>query len=97
MLANRSTQIHNIINHYQFENVIHGPTRFGNGRNSLLDPILVRECSIGMSDILPVDRDISDHDGTFVEVIVNVKLNKTYKREVWSYGQADYQGLNDEF
>ena len=49
MLTNRAHRINDLLNQYQFTNVIHGPTRIGDTRSSLLDPILVRECSVGFS------------------------------------------------
>ena len=62
------------------ENVIHGPTRIGNTRLFLLDPVFVRECSIGNSEVLNIDRGISDHNATIVDIKINVRINTPYYR-----------------
>ena len=85
------------INSVNLTNVITTPTRFGPTRSSLLDLVLVRECSVSYSEVVDVDRCISDHNG----VLVDIKLNeynskKAYKRDVWLYKQADFQTFNND-
>ena len=96
MLTNRTRRINDLLNQYQFTNVIHGPTRIGDTRSSLLDPILVRECSVGFSSVIDIDRDISDHNATEVEIIVNSRNSTTFKREIWSYSKANFLSFNNE-
>jgi hypothetical protein len=44
---------------FNLRNCINEPTRFG----ALLDPIIYSdECEISFSDVIQIDRNISDHD-----------------------------------
>lgn len=68
----------------------HFDTRTGNA--SLLDPILITDnIKIVDSDTIPIDRDISDHDGTYITIESGFCNNKTYTRSVWDYKNGDYE------
>ena len=55
MLTVRDGDLPDLIQYFQLTNVIHSPTRFGSTRASLLDPILVRECSVEMSEVIDIE------------------------------------------
>jgi hypothetical protein len=70
-MANIPTNIRDIIFINGFVNIINKPTHFDNrtGNYSLLDPILITDSiSIIESDTLHIDREVSDHDGTYVTI-----------------------------
>ena len=84
-----------IMNDTGFNNCINSPTRFGPVRNTILDLILSRECSVLNSEVIDVDRAISDHNG----VLINIKTDcfkKSYKREIWDYNNGDFNKLNQD-
>jgi hypothetical protein len=37
-----------------------------------------------------IDREFSDHDGTYVTIGCGFSNNKNYKRKIWDYKRADY-------
>jgi hypothetical protein len=72
-------------------NVIHEPTHFTANSSSSIDPILVSDTIRTIeSGTIPIDRAISDHDCTYVEIDRNFKLSKCIKRVVWDYKHGDY-------
>lgn len=80
-------------------NVINKPTHFDSrtGSTSLIDPILITD-SVPMidCDTLPIDRNVSDHDGTYVSISCGYSTGKTYKRNVWDYKNGNYEAMKDE-
>ena len=67
-VANIPTNIRDIIIINGFVNIINKPTHFDNrtGNYSLLDPIFITDfISIIDSDKIHIDREFSDHDGTY--------------------------------
>ena len=92
-MANIPTNIRDIIFINGFVNVINKPTHFDNrtGNNFLLDPILITDSiSIIDSDTIHIDREVSDHDGTYVIIGCGFSNNTNYKRKIWDYKRADY-------
>ena len=96
LLTVKTHKLLDIIDTFQFTNVIQSPTRHGPTRQSLLDPVLIRECSIGNSEIIDIDRYISDHNATLVEVNINTKFKTIFKRNIWLYKQGNYGRLNND-
>ncbi|KAK3082416.1 hypothetical protein FSP39_020964 [Pinctada imbricata] len=94
LLVQTDNRCNDLINRFNFTNVITSPTRVSRTRSSLLDPILLRECSSGMSDVIPIDSEISDHLATYVEILLRERSSGTYKRKVWCYKDADFLFLN---
>jgi hypothetical protein len=45
------------------------------------------------SDTIPIDRSISDHDGTYMYVTIHSGYdhNKSFTRDVWNYKRANYE------
>ena len=84
-MANISTNIRNIIFINGFVNVINKPTHFDNHTGNNLYSI-----SIIDSDPIHIDRELSDHDGTYVTIGCGFSNNKNYKRKIWDYRRADY-------
>jgi hypothetical protein len=79
------TNIRDIIFINGFVNIINKPTHFDNrtGNYSLLDPILITDSiSIIDSDTLHIDREVSDHDGTYVTIGCGFSNNTNYKRKI---------------
>ena len=78
---------------FNLRNCINEPTRFG----ALLDPIIYSdECEISFSDVIQIDRNISDHDATSASLRIPYNLQAKYQREVWLYKHADFINLNSE-
>ncbi|CAG2217259.1 unnamed protein product [Mytilus edulis] len=69
-------------------NTISDATHFDSrtGSLSLLDPILITD-SIQFIDssIIPINRDISDHEGTYITVRSGFSNSKSFKRTIWDY------------
>jgi hypothetical protein len=42
------------------------------------------------SDTIHIDREFSDHDGTYLTLGCGFSNNKNYKRKIWDYKRADY-------
>ncbi|CAC5412793.1 unnamed protein product [Mytilus coruscus] len=74
-------------------NIIDKATHFDTrtSSSSLLDPILVTD-SIPVldKDTIPIDRCISDHDGTYVTIDCGFSKSRTYIRSIWDYKRGDY-------
>ncbi len=78
-------------------NVISKPTHFNANSVSLLDPILITDSiSIIDSDTIPFDRQLSDHDGTYLSLDVGFISNKCFKRKVWNYKRANFDLINEK-
>ena len=81
----------NIINRFNFTNVISEPTRITPTSSTLIDPIFVSDtlkCS--ESSVIAVDRQISDHDATSLNFEIPVNITTVYKRKVWILKDTDY-------
>ena len=62
---------------------------------ALLDPILVSNLDIVIdSEVINVDRQISDHDATNIDIKFPFPLKTVYTRKIWSYKNADFAKLN---
>ena len=90
LLVENNSRLNDIMSAFQLHNVITEPTRIGNTRQSLLDPVLVSECSVGFSEVVDIDRSISDHNATVVEIDINSGTNKCSTRKIWLYELGDY-------
>ena len=78
---------------YDLTNVINEPTRMG----ALLDPVIVSNIDIVVdSEVIGVDRNISDHNATIINIKIPYSIKKTYMRKVWQYKHADLLKLNNE-
>lgn len=69
------------------------PTHYDSytGNVSLLDPILVTD-SIPVidCDTIPIDRHVSDHNGTYISLDCGFNQKRSFQRSVWSYKRGDY-------
>ncbi|CAG2252810.1 unnamed protein product [Mytilus edulis] len=74
-------------------NTISDATHFDSrtGSLSLLDPILITD-SIHFIDssIIPINKDIIDHEGTYITVRSGFSNTKSFKRTIWDYKRGDY-------
>jgi hypothetical protein len=52
--------------------------------------LITNSISIIDSDTIHIDREISNHDGTYVTIGCGFSNNKNYKRKIWDYKRADY-------
>jgi hypothetical protein len=67
---------------------VNKPTHFDArlGNTSLLNPILITDSIPAIdSDTIPIDREISDHDGTYVSIDCGYCNRKTFQRTIWDY------------
>ena len=77
---------------YDLTNVINEPTRMG----TLLDPVIVSNIDIVVdSEVIGVDRSISDHNATIINIKIPYSIKKIYMRKVWQYN-VDLLKLNNE-
>ncbi|PJE77993.1 hypothetical protein CI610_03077 [invertebrate metagenome] len=84
-----------IINSFNFINVINEPTRISPTRSSLLDPILVSESiSYTYSSVVSTENVVTDHQGCVVYISVPSFQKLTYKRKIWLYKRGDYVLFN---
>jgi hypothetical protein len=68
-----------LITHFTLNNIITGPTRLCNTRESLLDIILFSDaCKCTESSIIAVDQDISDHHATVAVIDIPIELKGNF-------------------
>ena len=61
----------------------------------MLDQILISNTDIVLdTDVIDIDRNISDHDGTLVKIKIPHLFNRTILRKIWMYKNANYAELN---
>jgi hypothetical protein len=93
LLIETNHRLNESMYNFNLRNCINEPTRFG----ALLDPIIYSdECEISFSDVIQIDRNISDHDATSASLRIPYNLQAKYQREVWLYQHADFINLNSE-
>ena len=93
LLIETNHRLNEIMYNFNLRNCINEPTGFG----ALLDPIIYSdECEISFSDVIQIDRNISDHDATSVSLRIPYNLQAKYQREVWLNKHADFINLNSE-
>jgi ATP-dependent helicase/DNAse subunit B len=62
-----------------------------------LDPTIVSNIELVVdSEVIGVDRSISDHNATLINIKTSYSIKKTYLRKVWQYNHADLLKLNNE-
>ena len=74
-------------------NIINKPTHFDarSGNTSLLNPILITDLiPVIDCDTIPIDREISDHDGIYVSIYCGYCNRKTFQRTIWDYKRGEY-------
>ena len=91
LLSRGPSKLTDILDSFQFSNVIHGATRFGATRQSLLDLVLIRECSIEHSEIIDIDRSVSYHNATLVDISIKTIFKNVFKRKIWIYKSANFE------
>ena len=63
---------------------------------ALLYPVIVSNIDIVVdSEVIEVDRSISDHNATLINIKIPYSIKKTSMRKVWQYKHADRLKLND--
>ena len=93
--ASTTNPLTDIMHAFQLQNIITAPTRVSLTRASLLDPIIISDaCSYSFSDVIDVDRDISDHKACVVDFNFGTSPNSC-TRKVWCYKDADYEKFNN--
>jgi hypothetical protein len=74
-------------------NLIVNPTHFSGNSETLIDPILVTDSiPVIYSYTMPIDRSISDHDGTYMYVTIHSGYDHkiSFTRDDWNYKRAHY-------
>ena len=93
LLKENRGRLNEIISLFNLRNVIKEPTRFG----ALLDPILVSNDNICIdSQVIEIDREISDHDATVINIKIPCLIKNSFLKKVWLYKNADFDKLNQE-
>jgi hypothetical protein len=105
VMVNLPACVLDILTVNRLTNLFVNPTHFSGNSETLIDPILVTD-SIPVIDsyTMPIDRSISDHDGTYMYVTINSGYdhNISFTRDVWNYKRAHYdlmksKIINDHF
>ena len=99
LLRETNHRLNEIIQFYNLTNHISEPTRvdLNSGTATLLDPVLVSQDAVVLfSEVIDVNRTISDHQATKVYIKVPHDMNSCYKRTVWLYKHADFNSINLE-
>jgi hypothetical protein len=92
-MINLPTTINDIVVVNDLVNIFDKPTHFDKhtGTISLLDPILITDSIQGLdSDTTKIDRQISDHDGTYVTFKCGFSNQKTFQRTICRGGSRIY-------
>ena len=78
-LTQTNHKLNEIMTLYDLTNVINEPTRMG----ALLDSVIVSNIDIVVdSEVIGVDRSISDHNATMINIKILYSIKKTYMRKV---------------
>ena len=98
MLNGNNSKIKDVMQEYNMEQLINEPTNFTEHSATLIDLILVpNDINILTSGV--IDTFIPDQITYHCPVIVLLKFlrpeNKTYKRKVWNYKLADFNGYRE--
>ena len=98
MLNGNNNKIKDAMQEYNMEQLINEPTNFTEHSATLIDLILVRnDINILASGV--IDTFIPDQIRYHCPFIVLLKFlcpeNKTYKRKVWNYKLADFNGYRE--
>ena len=84
-LRENNNKLLEIMSEFNLTNVIKEPIRNG----AFLDPILVSNLDIVIaSEVISVNRDISDHDATLINIKIPCLLKRSYVRKVWLYRKS---------
>ena len=93
VMVNLSACVLDILTVYRLTNLFVNPTHFSGNSEALIDPILVTD-SIPVIDsyTMPIDRSISDHDGTYMNVTIHSGYDHkiSFTRDDWNYKRAHY-------
>ena len=93
-LKNDRSELSNILSQYNMTNVITEPTRRTVTSSTLLDPIIVSDTvDVCFSDVIEIERTISDHDAAFVVINIPVTIKRNFKRRIWLYNQSNVDEL----
>lgn len=88
-------RVFDIIKKFNLENTINEPTRIGQTRSSLLDPIFVsKSLNVSTSSVIDIDRDLSDHNACFCNIEISSPISRSFKREIWIYKKGDFDKFN---
>ena len=99
LLTENNHRLIDIIELYNLTNQVKEPTRIdvNTGTATLLDPILTsQDCTVSFSEVIDVDRTISDHQATKACIKIPHEIKSCYKRTVWLYKHADFNSINTE-
>lgn len=87
-------RLYNLVAHNGFKQIIDVPTRINDITRSLLDLIIVdSEQMIADSGTLP-PVGTSDHSVVFCHINLEVSSSSSYKRRIWDFNHANFDGLN---
>jgi hypothetical protein len=72
-------------------NLIANPIHFSGNSETLIDLILVTDIiHVIDCDTIPIDRSISDHDGTYATIHSGYDHKQSFIIDVWNYKRANY-------
>ena len=87
-------RLYNLIDNNGLKQIIDVPTRINDISNSLLDLIIVdsEQMIIDSGTLPPVIT--SDHCVVYCHADLRVASSSSYKRQIWDFNHADFEGLN---
>ena len=86
-----------ILNGYNLVNVITEPTRVNvtTGNPTLLDQVLISgDCNCPFSEVIDINRDISDHNAAKVYIKIPNYVQQSYQRTIRLKKSADFDKFN---
>ena len=86
----KSTNIRNIINTYNLQQLIKSPTRSTATSSTLIDLILISD-SLHAVDKAVIEPFCSDHSAVYFTTNFISVSERSYKRKIWQYNNADYE------
>jgi hypothetical protein len=76
--------------------VIDKPTRISGNTSTLLDPIILSDTlNCNYSDVLKIQRHISNHHAAIAFIKCTTATSKSFTRDIWLYDQTDCVIFNE--
>ena len=90
-MINLPACVFDIITVNKLTNLIANPIHFSGNSETLIDLILVTDIiHVIDCDTIPIDRSISDHDGTYATIHSGYDHKQSFIIDVWNYKRANY-------
>ena len=95
MLANRAGHLGNLLTRLNLENVVKEPTRITDTSATCIDLFVTNRLNF-ILDVRVLPNFCSDHCPVKIEVSMKISKQKSYKRKIRKYEQADFASISNE-